>query len=117
MAEIAAVLKGGSQHSPNAHAQRLDVGTGDHPLSQGLQETALLGQKLPSMSSDSLSGGSQVSVASSTDAQQYRRRELIGPKGQHLGQSKADEAEGRFARKLQEFQKGTDMLRHEICLG
>lgn len=113
MAEIAAVLKGCTPCSP------ADIGTGDHPLSQGLQEPSLqsLAPKLQhTASSVSLSGGS--CVVSDTDAQLHRhgsqpvaRLEINRP-----GESQDEEEEGRFARKLQEFQKGTDMLRQQISM-
>ena len=116
MADIAAVLKGCNPYSP------ADIGTGDHPLSQGLQEPSLRGvasKSEHSGSSVSLSGGSSAThVASNTDAQLHRpglqakqALQMVEP-----GESRDGEEEGRFTRKLQEFQKGTDMLRQQISM-
>ena len=116
MAEIAAVLKGCSRHSP------VDVGTGEHPLSQGPQEPALQGSALHSQGrrdAGSLSGGSSsASVASASDALQHQLGEQTAlghhVKGGDLHRS--DDEAGRFAKKLHEFQKGTDVLRRQISL-
>lgn len=114
MAEIAAVLKGCTQLSP------IDFSIGDHPLSQGPQEPALQGGALNSQrSSDNLllsGGNSSASVACASDTLQHRLDGQIAS-GQHAkGKHKSENEEGRFAKKLQEFQKGTDMLRHQISL-
>ena len=111
MADISAVLKSCKSNSP------ADIGTGDHPLSQGLQEQSQCGVASESQYSGSsvlLSGrSSSIHVASDTDAQVHRHG--IQPKETlHMakpGESRDTEEEGRFARKLQEFQKGTDILR------
>lgn len=116
MADIAAVLKGCNQYSP------ADVGIGDHPLSQGLQEPSLRG-----VASKSQASGSSVSLSregSSTHVASDKDAQLHGPGLQakealHMarpGESWGGVEEGRFTRKLQEFQKGTDMLRQQISM-
>lgn len=113
MADIAAVLKGCNPYIP------VDIGSGDHPLSQGLQEPSQLGVASKSQyngSSVSLSGAnSGLHVACDTDVQVHRH----GVQATHLarpGGSQDEEEEGKFTRKLQEFQKGTDMLRQQISM-
>ena len=117
MADISAALKNCTPYSP------ADIGTGDHPLSQGLQEPCLqdLAPKVQHCSSVSLSGGSSSTSShgmSDTDAQLLRlwvqsvdSLHMVG-----AGEGQDDEEEGRFARKLQEFQKGTDMLRQQTSI-
>lgn len=113
MADIAAVLKGCKPYNA------AEVGTGDHPLSQGLQEPSLQGVAWKSQcsgSSVSLSGGSSsIHVASDTDAQ-VQRHGLLAKHMARPGESLDEEEEGRFSRKLQEFQKGTDMLRQQVSM-
>lgn len=115
MAEIAAVLRGCTPFSP------ADISTGDHPLSQGFQEPSLQGfasKPRHSSSSTSLSGGSSC-AALDTDAQLHRH-DVHAHSAAKLPMGTADlesqEEAGRFVRKLQEFQKGTDMLRRQISM-
>lgn len=114
MADISAALKNCTPYSP------ADIGTGDHPLSQGLQEPCLsdLAPKVQHCSSVSLSGGSSSTSShgmSDTDAQLHSHWEQ-SVNSLHMAGAGDEEEEGRFARKLQEFQKGTDMLRQRICI-
>ena len=115
MAEIAAVLRGCTPYSP------ADISTGDHPLSQAFQEPSLQGMASKprhSSSSASLSGRSSCG-ASDTDAQ-LRRHDVRVQPAASLCMGAADleppDEAGRFVRKLQEFQKGTDMLRRQISM-
>lgn len=115
MAEIAAVLRGCTPFSP------VDISTGDHPLSQGFQEPSLQGftsRPRHSSTSASLSAGSSY-VASDTDAQLHRHDVRVKPAAS-VGMGTADlepqDEAGRFVRKLQDFQKGTDMLRRQISM-
>lgn len=114
MAEIAAVLRGCTPYSPP------DSSAGDHPLSRGLQESSLQGfasKPRHDSSTTSLSGGS--SRASDTDAQLHTHAVHVKPAASlymgTAGLESQDEA-GRFVKKLQEFQRGTDMLRQQISM-
>jgi len=103
LADITAALKSCSQREP------LDLGSGDHPLSKRAQNPALLPNALPpqhSRSTISLSSGSSShSVASETEGRLHGQTAEV-----------ADGEECRFMKKLQDFQKGTDMLKQQISL-
>ncbi len=118
LADITAALKSCSQR------ERLDLGSGDHPLSKRAQNPALQPNALPpqhSRSTISLSSGSSShSVASETEGRLHGQTAEVAATGIMGVQSKlqvSDGEESRFMKKLQDFQKGTDMLRQQISLG
>ncbi len=116
LADITAALKSCSQR------ELLDLGSGDHP--QRAQNPALQPSALPpqhSRSTASLSSGSSChSVASETEGQVRKQTSGVAAAGVVEVQSKMQVSggeESRFMKKLQDFQKGTDMLRQQISLG
>ncbi len=118
LADITAALKSCSQREP------LDLGSGDHPLSKRVQSPELQSNAMPpqhSRSTVSLSSGSSShSVASETEGRAHRQTSGVAAAGVMGLQSKlqvSDGEESRFMKKLQDFQKGTDMLRQQISLG
>jgi len=118
LADITAALKSCSQCEP------LDRGSGDHPLSKRVQSPELQPNAMPpqhSRSTVSLSSGSSShSVASETEGRLHGQTAEVAAAGVVGVQSKlqvSDGEESRFMKKLQDFQKGTDMLRQQISLG
>ena len=118
LADITAALERCTRHNPR------DVGSGDHSLSQGPEEAKSQNHALApqhSGSTLSLSGdNSSQSLASKTDIHLHEQASVQAAVSDTTLQSQAklvDEEESRFMKKLQEFQKGTAVLRQQISSG
>ena len=116
LAEITAALTSCSQGAPT------DVGSGDHPLSREGQNPELQSRAMPpqhSRSSLSLSSSnSSHSAASGTQEHWHRQTSSSAPGGDLQPSAQlSDGEESSFMKKLQDFQRGTDLLRQQISLG